>query len=195
MEPNSASRELCRGQIRSYLISSGCTFVRFCKDKDTPRGNQNYLSSMARVHKSFRTCCWYYGSTCMVHYRPPMNYCWSKKFVRRKFPIWTLKNNIQWSCTNSSIWIWMSWHQCWRLRNTFYKKGSSYVFSHMLYSISTYDINYPPGKLYIRGLKDRYIKYKKNRYQFVGRAVTVLPILKKRICNVPSFTFYFIISK
>ena len=147
MEPNSARRELCRVQSIAYLISTGCTTVQFYEDKDRPRGNEKYWSYIASVHKSFGTCCFYSDITCMVHYRPTINYHWSDKFVRRAFPIWTLQQNIRWSCTNSSIWILMSWHQCWRFWNTFHKKGSIYICSHRLYIISTYGINFPPHKL------------------------------------------------
>ena len=153
MEDNSESRELCRGQSRAYLVSLGCTSVKFFQEKDRPRGNKKYWSSMALVRKSFRTCCLSSDSTCMVNYRPPFNSHWSRKCVRRSFPIWTLQQNIQWSFTNSLIWIWMSWYQCWRFWSTFHKKGISYICSHRLYSISTYGINFPPRKLDISRIK------------------------------------------
>ena len=81
MESNSARGESCRGQIIAYLISPGCISVWFLEDKDRPRGDQKYLSSVARVHKYFRTCCLSSDSTCMVHDRPPINSHWSRNFL------------------------------------------------------------------------------------------------------------------
>ena len=153
MEPNTTSGELCMGQIRVYLISPGCTSVLFCEDKDRPRGNQKYWSSVVRVQKSFRTCCLSSDSTCMVHYRPPINSHWSNKLFRRAFPIWTLQKNIQWSWTNSLIWILIYWYKCWIFWNTFHKKGSIYICSHRMYHISTCCVNFSPIKLNIRRSK------------------------------------------
>ena len=39
----------------------------------------------------------------------------------------------------------------------------------------------------LRGVKDRYIKYKKSGDEFVGRAVTALPILKKYFAMSPPY--------
>ena len=147
MEVNSTSGESCRVQNRAYIISPGFTSVQFFEDKYGPRGNQKYWSSVARVRKSFRTSCFPSYITCTVHYFPHINYHWSKQFIQRSFPIWTLQQNIQWSCTDSSIWIRISCCQCWIFRNRFHNKGIRYIFSHRLYSISAYGINFPPRKL------------------------------------------------
>ena len=153
MEPNSAIRELCKGQIRVHLISLWCTSVIFCKDTDRLIRNEKYWLSVAHVRKYFIKFYLSSASTYMVHYLAPINYPWSKQFIWKALPIWMLQKNIQWSCTNSSIWIWMTWHQCWRFWNTLHKKGSSYIFSHRLYSISAYGIDLPPHKLDIRRSK------------------------------------------
>ena len=194
MEPNIASGEMCRGKSRSYIISPGCTSVRFFKDKDRPIVNQKYLSSVARVHKSFRTCCLSSDSTCMLCYCPSINSHWSNKSVRSAFPIWTLQRNIQWSFMNSLIWIWISLHQCWIFWGTFHNKGRSYICSHRLYSISTYGINLPPRKLDIRRSK-RYIS--NTRKPEISLLVGLWQVWKlwKRVRNVPSLLFYFIMSK
>ena len=147
MEPSIAIRELCSGQSRAYLISPRCTSVQFFEDKDIPRGNQKFLSSMARVCKSFGTYCLSYASTFTVHCRPPINYYWSNKFIWREFPIWTRQQYIQWSCMNSLIRIWMSWHQCWRFWEKIHKKGGSCICSQRLYSISAYVVDLPLHKL------------------------------------------------
>ena len=44
-----------------------------------------------------------------------------------------------------------------------------------------------PRKLKIRRSKDRYNKYKKSGYLFVGSAVTGLPILKKEFAMYPPY--------
>ena len=69
--------------------------------------------------------------------------------------------NSSWSCTNLSIRIWMTWHNCWRFWNTLHKKGSSYIFSHRLYSISAYGIDFLPHKLDIR--RSKYIDISNTR--------------------------------
>ena len=117
---------------------------------------------MARVRKSFRTCFLSSASTCMVHYLPLINYHWSKKFIRKAFPIWMLQKSMQWSCMNSLLCNWMSCYQCWKFWNTFHNKGSSYICSHRLYSISACGIIFPPRKVDIRRSKNIYISNTRN---------------------------------
>ena len=132
MEPSTASRELCRDQSRACLISPVCTSVKKRKTKIDQEIIKNIDHLWQVYTNSFRTCCLSSDSTCNVHYRPHIYSHWSKQCIWREVPTWILQPKIQWSCTNSSIWIWSSWNKCWIFWNTFHKKGSSYIFSHRL---------------------------------------------------------------